>query len=68
MDSCRIVRSKLVLQRKVALICSKLGIEAYRIPEKLVILSVNDALQNDSCIAFGSSHTRFRTFVLNIAL
>jgi len=58
----------LILQRKVALICSKSGIEAYKIPEKLLILNVKHALQDDSCIAFGGSHTRFRTFVLDIAL
>ena len=61
-------KSRLVLQRKVALICSKSGIEAYKIPEKLLILNVKHALQDDSCIAFGGSHTRFRTFVLDIAL
>ena len=59
---------ELILQRKVALICSKSGIEAYKIPEKLLILNVKHALQDDSCIAFGGSHTRFRTFVLDIAL
>ena len=68
MSARRVCGILLLLQRKVALICSKSGIEAYKIPEKLLILNVKHALQDDSCIAFGGSHTRFRTFVLDIAL
>ena len=63
----RLANRWLVLQRKVALICSKSGIKAIKIQKNGNPKRKSDVI-TASWTYFGGSHIQFRTFVLDIAL